>query len=198
MKKSFTTVLTLLLVTLVIAVFPTDAEARIYNDTFRLHILANSDSKDDQELKIKIRDKLLIKYGDILSDCLDMEHAESLCQSLLPEINDECEEWIRELGYDYSVRCELSREWYETRDYENFSLPQGFYTSLRIIIGEGSGKNWWCVMYPPLCLSLATEDAPGDDTIINYTKEEIHLIEKNGYNIKFKSLELISKLFYKK
>ena len=92
----------------------------------------------------------------------------------------------------------MSEEWYDTRVYEGFALPEGIYSSLRVIIGDGAGKNWWCVMYPPLCTSLAVEKAPSDDGIINYTKEELSLIEGKGYNIKFKGLELLSKLFSKK
>ena len=198
MKKTFTAMLILLFATLTIAVLPTDAEARIYDDTLRLHILANSDEEEDQQLKLKIRDKVLGKYANELKSCENIEEAQVLFKSILKKIEEDCEGWIKDLGYDYAVKCELSEEWYETRDYDNFSLPCGYYKSLRIIIGNGYGKNWWCVMYPPLCTSLATEKAPCDDTIINYTKEELLLIENGGYNIKFKSLEVISKLFSKK
>ncbi|MBO5909079.1 MAG: stage II sporulation protein R [Clostridia bacterium] len=198
MKKTFNAIILLLFLTLTIAVLPTDAEAGIYNDTIRLHILANSDKEEDQQLKLKIRNKVLEKYSNELKYCENIEDAQVLFKSILPQLKKDCEDWVKELGYDYSIRCELSEEWYETRDYESFSLPCGYYKSLRIIIGNGNGKNWWCVMYPPLCTSLATEKAPCDDTLINYTKEEILLIENGGYNIKFKSLELISKLFSKK
>lgn len=198
MKKSLSAVITLLLITIVFASVPTDAEAMIYDDTLRLHILANSDSQEDQDLKLKIRDHILEKYSDNLKNVTDINEAQEKIETLLSSIEEDAEKKIYELGYNYSVQCTLVKEWYETREYESFSLPAGYYTALKIVIGSGEGKNWWCVMYPPLCLSLATEIAPKDDGILNYTKEETYLISSEGYSIKFKSLEIISRLFSKK
>jgi stage II sporulation protein R len=197
MKRIVYYALVMLVATLVLAGMPTDAEAEIYEDTIRLHILANSDSKEDQALKIKIRDKLLIEYGEDLKKFGTKDEAEVKIKELLPEIERSAEEWIRELGYDYDVEAEIGVEWYETRDYGDFSLPCGYYTSLRVLIGSGEGQNWWCVMYPPLCTELATEDAPGDDGIIDYTKEELLLINSGKYQVKFKILEELSRTFAK-
>ena len=197
MKRIVYCALVMLVATLVLAALPTDAEAEIYEDTIRLHILANSDSKEDQALKIKIRDKLLIEYGECLNKFGTKDEAEVEIKEILPEIERSAEEWIRELGYDYDVKAEIGCEWYETRDYGDFSLPCGYYTSLRVIIGEGDGQNWWCVMYPPLCTELATEDAPGDDGVIDYTKEELLLINGGKYQVKFKILEELSRTFAK-
>ena len=187
----------MLIATLMLAAFPTDAEADIYEDTIRLHILAESDSTEDQELKIAVRDRLLVKYGELLRAGGSFEEAKRVASELLPEIEKSAEEWIRELGFDYGVTATLTEEWYETREYESFSLPAGYYTSLRVIIGEGAGKNWWCVMYPPLCMELASEDAPRDDGVIDYTNEEITLITSGKYNVKFKILEELSRVFAK-
>ncbi len=189
-------VLALLLSTLVIALMPTEAEAEIYEDTLRLHILANSDSEDDQELKLKVRDRLLTEYGEMLKG-ESIGEAVGIINGKLSEIEEDVEEWIREYGYSYDASVTLSREWYDTREYEDFTLPKGEYTSLRVIIGEGEGKNWWCVMFPPLCLDIASESAPADDGISSYTDEEIRLISGKKYNIKFKILELISDTFAK-
>lgn len=187
----------MLIATLMLAAFPTDAEADIYEDTIRLHILAESDSTEDQELKIAVRDRLLVKYGELLRAGGSFEEAKRVASELLPEIEKSAEEWIRELGFDYGVTATLTEEWYETREYESFSLPAGYYTSLRVIIGEGAGKNWWCVMYPPLCMKLASENAPRDDGVIDYTNEEITLITSGKYNVKFKILEELSRVFAK-
>ena len=184
-------------VTLVICVLPTEAEGEIYSDTLRLHILANSDSYEDQELKIMIRDKLLTKYGELLGQGESIDEAKMTVDAMLPLIEKDAEGWIGELGYDYSVKATLGTEWYDTREYESFTLPAGYYTSLRIIIGEGEGQNWWCVMYPPLCLEMATESAPADDGLIDYSKEEIFLISRQEYQIKFKILEDLSRVFAK-
>jgi stage II sporulation protein R len=180
-----------------LACFPTDAEAKIYEDTIRLHILAYSDSEEDQSLKIKIRDRLLLEYGEFMKLADSKACAEKIADELLPEIECSVEKWMSELGYNYSARALLTEEWYETRSYEDFSLPCGYYTSLRIIIGEGEGRNWWCVMYPPLCMDIATESEPIDDGLIDYTSEEILLIKNKGYNVKFKILEDLSRVFSK-
>ena len=187
----------LLIASMMIAIFPTDAEAKIYEDTIRLHILANSDSDEDQGLKLEIRNRLLSKYGDILSSAGSLDEAMEITADLLTNIENDAEEWARELGFSYSVKVTLTTEWYETRDYEGFSLPCGYYASLRVIIGEGEGKNWWCVMYPPLCMEIATESAPSDDGLIDYSKEELYLIKSGKYNVKFKILEDLSRVFAK-
>lgn len=197
MKALIRFTITTLIATLLLAALPTDAEAEIYEDTIRLHILANSDKDEDQALKIEIRDRLLLKYGEILRKSETKREAEEIAKELLPNIQHDAKMWIGELGYDYEVAAEIGVEWYETREYGDFSLPCGYYTSLRVIIGRGEGQNWWCVMYPPLCTELATEDAPSDDGIIDYTKEEILLVKNGKYQVKFKILEELSRTFAK-
>ena len=189
--------ITLLIVTMVIGVMPTDAEGEIYDDTLRLHILANSDQSEDQKLKLEIRDRILLKYGKMLKGGESITEAKESVEQLLPEIEEDARVWIGELGYNYNVKASLSVEWYETREYEDFTLPAGYYSSLRIIIGEGKGQNWWCVMYPPLCMEIASESAPRDDGVIDYSKEEIRLITSGKYQVKFKILEELSRAFEK-
>ncbi len=195
MKRITMYSLLILCVTLIIAVIPTEAEGAIYEDTVRLHILANSDSDDDQKLKFKIRDDILSEFSKELGGFDSTEEAKVHLNALIPEIERFAEERVKEYGYSYKVSATLSEEWYDTREYEDFTLPKGYYTSLRIIIGEGEGKNWWCVMYPPLCLDIATETAPKDDAVKKYNENEYVLISKNGYNVKFKALELVSSIF---
>lgn len=195
MKKLFLPLFAILIATAVIAVIPTEAEAAIYDDTIRLHILAASDSEEDQALKLEIRDELLLNYGEKLKKSENISEARENISKLLPEIEAFVEKEISERGYVYDASVTLSEEWYDTREYEDFTLPKGCYLSLRVIIDEGRGKNWWCVMFPPLCLDIATENAPADDGIIDYTKEELKLISSGGYRIKFKILELLSSAF---
>lgn len=197
MKRTAKIAAYLLIISLLISVMPTDAEANIYEDTIRLHILANSDSREDQELKIVVRDGILNEFGERLRLAGSFDKAEELCERLIPEIKEYAEAIIKTEGYGYEVNIKLGEEWYETRDYDGFSLPCGYYTSLRILIGEGKGQNWWCVMYPPLCTELASESAPADDGLIDYTKEEMILISSGKYNIKFKILEDLSRVFAK-
>ena len=181
--------------TLIISALPTEAEGAIYEDTVRLHILANSDSDEDQALKIRLRDELLLEFSEELSSFESVEKAKQSLLETLPEIEAFSKDKIKELGYSYPVSVTLTEEWYDTREYENFTLPRGYYTSLRVIIGEGEGKNWWCVMFPPLCLDMATEKAPKDDGVKKYTDSEFQLVTNGGYNAKFKILELLSGIF---
>ncbi len=175
---------------------PTETEGALYDDTIRLHILAPSDSEEDQALKLSLRDDLLTHYSEELLKGESKDEAEESLKALLPQIKDYLEGRVVEYGYNYKITVELSEEWYDTREYEDISLPKGRYTSLKIIIGEGEGKNWWCVMYPPLCLDLATEDAPIDDGLGKYSDGEISLIKREKkYNVKFKLLELFSSAF---
>ena len=197
-NKIFTPAITLLAAALLIAVMPTEAEAAVYDDTVRLHILANSDSEEDQTLKYEIRDEVLEHFGKELSALDSAKDAETALKGVLDEIETFCERRVYERGYSYNVDVTLGKEWYDTREYEGFTLPKGIYTSLRIIIGDGEGKNWWCIMYPPLCLDAATETAPADDAVKKYTDEEFTLVTGGGYNVKFKMLELISDAFSQK
>lgn len=198
MKKIPAYATLVLILTLMLAAMPTDADAAIYEDTLRLHILANSDSKEDQEVKLRLRDEILTVFGSRLSDCRDIEDAKENVSLLLEEIESHSREFLSSVGVDYPVTANLSVEWYGTRSYDGFTLPCGYYNSLRIIIGSGEGKNWWCVMYPPLCMDIATKDAPADDATLNYSNEELRLIAGGKYNVKFKLLEVLSSAFRKK
>ncbi len=191
MKKLLLPTLTILICTLVIAAFPTDAEAAIYDDTVRLHIIANSDTDADQALKFAVRDAVLSEFGTLLSNYEGANYAALEAKKLLPEIEAFAKGIVAEHGYNYSVKASLTEERYGTREYESFSLPAGEYTSLRIIIGEGEGQNWWCVMYPPMCLDIATDGKAEN----NYSNEEKRLISRGSYRVKFKLLEIISENF---
>ena len=184
MKKLLSPITMILISVLFIAVIPTEAEGAIYEDTVRLHILANSDNEEDQSLKLKIRDAVLLKYGKELSYFECAEEAKNEIEKLLSEIENFVEKEIIKNGYEYDASVTISTEWYDTRVYENFTLPSGYYSSLEIIIGSGEGQNWWCVMFPPMCLDVST-------TTVNYSDEEKALIKKD-YTVKFKILELIS------
>ena len=190
MKKFAIGILSILTAMLIVAALPTEADAGIYGDTLRLHILAASDSEEDQALKLAVRDEILAEYSAELSEVGDLEDARAALEARLPDIIATAERIVAEAGYDYRVTASLGEEWYDTRDYGELSLPRGVYTSLIIKIGEGQGRNWWCVMYPPMCLDLAT-DRPSDDWASGYTGEELSLIS-GKYRVKFKLLELIS------
>ena len=190
--KLIRNIVILLIATLGIAILPTESEAEIYEDTLRLHILAASDSEEDQRIKHNVRDALLKEYSEILSAYGNVEDAKSAVKEMLPEIENFVNRFLASEGVTDTAVVTLTEEWYDTREYEGFTLPRGRYTSLRVIIGGGGGKNWWCVMFPPMCLDIATESAPIDDAAIGYTDEELRLINKGEYSVKFKLLELVS------
>lgn len=187
MKKIVTPILMILCAAIFIGAMPTDAEGAIYKDTVRLHILANSDSEEDQMLKLALRDAILNEYGCELSAFENVEDAKRELEARICEIEDFANEKLSALGSSYTCRASIGEEWYDTREYDNFTLPKGVYTSLKIVIGEGEGKNWWCVMFPPLCLDAAVS-AP------SYSDAEELLIKKK-YKVKFKILELVSEIF---
>ncbi len=190
MRKSILPIIAVLVAALVLLAIPTEAEGAIYEDTVRLHILANSDTEEDQALKLAVRDAVLREFSAELRGSGSKEAAEKKINTLLPEIEALAEKVVKENGYTYSVSVSVGEEWYSTRKYEDFTLPAGKYTSLVIEIGEGDGRNWWCVMYPPLCLGASVEDAAAV-----YSDEEVRLIRNEGVKVKFKALELISKYF---
>ena len=191
MKKMLYGIISMLFAVVLMAAMPTDADAEIYSDTLRLHILAASDSDEDQALKIAVRDAILREYADALSSAQGLDNALITVEALLADIERTASECIEASGFDYGVSAELSIEDYDTREYGELALPRGRYNSLVVRIGEGAGKNWWCVMYPPMCLDMAL-DAPSDDWVSDYTDTELSLITGGKYRAKFKLLELVS------
>lgn len=139
----------------------------IRDNVLRLHILANSDSHSDQQLKLKVRDAVINESETDFDSCTDLEEALNKAEASIDSIKDTAQRVIAENGYDYSVEVAVGTEFFNTRVYDELTLPAGFYKSLIIKIGDAKGKNWWCVMYPSICVGTATkndfESAVGDD-----------------------------------
>lgn len=153
----------------------------------RLHIIANSDSKDDQELKIKVRDKIIEKSGNFLSSAKDKESAQNLVLNNLENLKEIAESEIKHQGFNYSVNSEVTNMYFPTRKYDYITLPAGHYDALRLIIGEGKGKNWWCVIFPQMCLGCAKKYTD-TDTFFNSSEKDI-ISNGEKYEIKFKIVE---------
>ncbi len=156
----------------------------------RLHVLANSDSEADQALKLKVRDAVLERATELLEQSADRREAEGLLRGELLEFERLATEVIAAEGYDYSVTAELADTEFPTREYDGFTLPAGRYLALRILIGEAAGRNWWCVVFPPLCTAAAS-DVPASALAAGLSEEEVGLIteEDRGYVLKFKTVE---------
>ena len=157
----------------------------------RLHVIANSDAQDDQALKLQVRDAVLAQATDILQQSRDMVDAERKLRLALPAIETAAREKVVAEGYDYAVAARLEQTEFPTKEYDGFSLPAGEYLALRVVIGEGAGQNWWCVVFPPLC-TAATTDIEETAIATGLGEEDISLIteENQGYVLKFRSLEL--------
>lgn len=170
----------------------------IREEVMRLHVIANSDEDYDQELKLKVRDALLQTGESIFTGSEDIISAESKITDKQDVLKYTAEETILNLGFDYNVKIEVARSYFPTKTYGELTLPAGYYKALRVIIGEGKGKNWWCIMFPPLCLPAATDtkEIIGDFL----SDEELQIVTSNPkYEVRFwlveKYYELKNKLF---
>ena len=157
----------------------------------RLHILANSDSEEDQALKLQVRDRVLDRAAEILTESADRAAAEHALRAALPELESLAADEIALRGYDYPVTAERADTAFPTREYDGFALPAGRYLALRLVIGAGEGHNWWCVVFPPLCTAVSSNLAQ-TAMAAGLTEDDVQLIteSESGYVLKFKSIEL--------
>ncbi|MBO5715391.1 MAG: stage II sporulation protein R [Clostridia bacterium] len=177
-------------------ILPIHGEEKIYESVVRLHVLANSDSEEDQALKLKVRDAILSHVSPLVIDSKSREEAIEILQGEIEKIEKIAFETVKEQGYDYSVDVTLTLEDYPTRNYEAMSFPSGQYVSLRVLIGEAEGQNWWCVLFPPLCLSAASAKAENEEAFIavGLNSDQYKIItesEDMTYYLRFKILEAV-------
>ena len=177
-------------------ILPIHGEEKIYESVVRLHVLANSDSDEDQALKLKVRDAILAYVSPRVIDSKSREDAIKILQGELASIEDIAKSVVLEQGYEYKVQVTLTLEDYPTRNYESLSFPSGEYVSLRVLIGEAEGQNWWCVLFPPLCLSAASDKVSNEEAFIavGLNSDQYKIItesEDATYYLRFKILEAI-------
>ena len=170
----------------------------IANSVFRLHVLANSDSKEDQALKLKVRDSLLNYMNQICENCKSKEDAIILVEKNKDSFKQIALDTINTEGYSYDVNINIGNFEFPTKNYGDISLPAGFYDALRVEIGEAKGQNWWCVMFPPLCfVDISSGIVPDESKELmedNLTEEEFALVSKDSskdIKFKFKLLEFL-------
>ncbi len=168
---------------------------QLRESVLRLHILADSDSEEDQRLKLCVRDALLERSGELFGEADDLESAEEAALEALPEIVDIAEDTLRAQGCDSSVRAYLADMEFDERVYGNITMPAGKYRALRIEIGEAKGHNWWCVMYPPLCIPAAEEVESRNEKEYFDEKELDIVYRPKKYRIKFAIWDKFKKLF---
>ena len=177
-------------------VLPIHGEEKIYGSVVRLHVLANSDSEEDQALKLKVRDAVLSYVSPLVADCESREEAIAILEGETEGIRTAAAQVIEREGFDYSADVTLTVEDYPTRNYESMSFPSGAYVSLRVMLGEAEGQNWWCVLFPPLCLGAASERLENEEAFIavGLTSDQYKIItetDETKYYLRFKILEAI-------
>ena len=163
----------------------------VREDVVRLHILANSDSAEDQALKLKVRDAILAAAADWQEIAATPEEALALAEKRLPALQAVAEQTVAAEGYDYPVKAQVCRMYFTTRQYDTVTLPAGMYDAVRLSIGEAEGQNWWCVMYPPLCVGAATDRKKATSLWSDSQKKLVEGGER--YVIKFKTVEWAQK-----
>ena len=180
-----------LCVSLIVGALALDTQRDISCKLIRLHIIANSDSRDDQALKLAVRDEVLKKVEKLTESCKNTEDAERVVSENLENLQECADAVIAKNGFEYTARAEISDVYFPTKIYGNFSLPAGKYKALRIHLGEGRGKNWWCVLFPPVCVSAAEAEAEFSKN--GFTDDELSLVTSDApqYKFKFKILEII-------
>jgi stage II sporulation protein R len=182
---------------------PVHGEAEIYDNVIRLHVLANSDSEEDQALKLTVRDAVLKKTKTMLENVDNREQAEAVLRQNLPVIEQTARDALRAEGAENGVTVELGHESYPTREYECLAFPAGEYLSLRVMIGEAEGQNWWCVLFPPLCLTAATAQSERETETVclaaGLSGEQYRMIadtDETKYKLRFKILEVAEEFFH--
>lgn len=180
--------------TVIYSVIPFQAVcAEIPNDVFRFHILANSDSEKDQALKLKVRDKVLEKTKILFDTANSKSDAEEFVKANLETIEEIAQNEVYKNGYNYPVKAKIVNMHFDTRYYESYTLPAGMYDALRITIGNAKGHNWWCVMYPSICISTVDE---GKDRAKNaLSDDEYSVVTDDKVEYKFFIVELFQKIF---
>ncbi|MBQ2987870.1 MAG: stage II sporulation protein R [Clostridia bacterium] len=175
---------------------PSEEDMAIYENTVRLHVIANSDSEHDQSVKLLVRDSVLGELNALLENAQTQEEALKIIEGNLDRLRAVCNETLEALGEEANAELYLKQEKYPTRHYENISLPAGVYRSLQIRIGDADGKNWWCVLFPTLCTSAAkTEEAL---IRTGFTSDQIGVLtggDRPKYKLKFKILEFFGENF---
>lgn len=175
-----------------------NAKCNIAKSVIRLHVIANSNEEADQALKLKVRDRILKEAAGIFTTALEPEEALKKATKEKSRLLSAAKQVIKENGYNYNVEIQTGNFTFPAKNYGEIMLPAGNYDALRIVIGEGKGKNWWCVMFPPLCLAKGTVKVSKDSDAYlksHLTESEYKLIKSDsnqGVEIRFKLLELFN------
>lgn len=180
---------------------PVHGEKKIYDAVIRLHVLANSDSEEDQTLKLLVRDEVLSVTSAAMSDCTDRDEAAARLNELIPMLESAAQKVLKANGCEDTVCIVMGEESYPRRSYDSFCFPAGEYLSLRVLIGNAQGQNFWCVLFPPMCMSAASvpkEEAEEALISVGLSKDQYSIItetENKKYRLRFRFLEVLEDWF---
>lgn len=174
-----------LFITLTYTISATNSFEDISSKIIRFHVLANSNEDYDQDLKLLVKNEVFEYISVLTENCFSNEQAQEIIMQNLNVINKVAQEIIFANGYNYKATTTLENEFYPQKDYENFSLPSGYYEGLQIKIGEADGENWWCVLFPPLCNQTAFDTK-------DLTQNDLDYITKSDFEIRFKFIDTLS------
>lgn len=164
-------------------------------ELIRLHVVADSDSDRDQQIKLRVRDAVMESLSKAMADMTDVEQAKLYIQAQLPKIEKIANDTLQYLGCESTARVSFQEEVFDTRIYDTFTLPAGVYEALRITIGSGEGKNWWCVVFPTLCMSAVSEEFADVAVGAGFSDSLTAALEgKEGYEVRFYLLDMLGRL----
>ena len=179
--------------------YVTAVSTNLSKAVFRLHVIANSDTDEDQALKLKVRDSLLNYMNQLCSNCFTKEDAISIANEHKADFQKIAEQTVIENGYNYSVKINIDNFYFPTKNYGDITLPAGLYDALRIELGEAKGQNWWCVMFPSLCfidISSGIVDDTAKENLKENLEEESYTVisdhKKSNIKFKFKLIEFFA------
>ena len=176
-----------------------ECDAACAGKVLRFHVLANSDTVEDQNLKLAVRDAVGSRMAELLSDVQDRAACEQVVEAHLPEITETAQAVVREAGYGYEVHAAIEETDFPSKTYGKFTFPAGKYEALRVVIGEGAGHNWWCVMYPNMCFEGSmyevVDESAGEELKKVLSKEEYRaVLEEENYEVRCRYLTFLDGL----
>ena len=191
MKQLFRilTVTTALAIILSLIPFQNSCE-ELYDDVFRVHMIPNSNSAFDQNLKLSVRDAVLATISPLYEKADNKKDAMRITEENLPLIEETANKVIRDSGANYTVTAKIENTYFNTRYYDEFTMPAGYYDALKLTIGEGRGDNFWCVMYPALCVGAATRNKLKEDL----DEGEYAVVSSDDLKFRFKIVEYYERL----
>ena len=198
MKNWTSFVLALTLIISALLILPVQGATGVYDNVIRLHVLANSDSEGDQALKLKVRDAVLAQTQELLDGVTSRDAAREILEDNLGVLKTIAEDTLAREGAANTVKVTLDEEDYPRRTYEYATLPAGEYLSLRVMIGEAEGQNWWCVLFPQMCLSVASREREITCLAAGLSEGQYRFITQGagtGYRVRFKLVEMAQEVF---